>query len=61
MRPTRKILPFSSVLVYLNTKNDQLNVIKTIRNLCWHNSHIWTRQRAKFQSKDAKIGGFMTF
>ena len=61
MRPTRKILPFSSVLVYLNTKTDQLNVIKTIRNLYWNNSHILTRQRAKFHSKDAKFGGFMTF
>ena len=33
MRPTSKILKYSSGLVYLNTKRDQLNVTKTSQNL----------------------------
>ena len=61
MRPTGKILTYLSGLSYLDTRNNQLIVIRTIQNLYRQNSHILAGRCAKFHSNDAKFGGFMTF
>ena len=61
MRPTGKILTYLSGLSYLDTRNDQSIVIKTIQILYWHNSYILAGRCVKFHSNEAKFGRFMTF
>ena len=60
MRPTGNILTYLGGLC-LDTRNNQLIVIRTIQNLYCQNSHILAGRCAKFHSNDAKYSGFMTF
>ena len=61
MLPTGKILTYLGGLSYLDTRNNQLIVIRTIQNLYCQNSHILAERCAKFHSNDTKYSGFMTF